>query len=104
MTRRVRLHPAAIADLRDALAWYDRQSPGLGRAVLAEMRRVIERIRLFPYAYRQLRPGIRQAALPHMPLHIIYSSTEDDIIIVAVPHTRREPASVNRNIDDRTCD
>lgn len=101
MTRKVRLHPGAARDLREAIAWYDSQSPGLGQIALSELRRVVERLRLFPEAYRQLQPGLRQASLARLPLHVIYMFGPETIVILAIVHNRRDPTSISRRVEGR---
>jgi hypothetical protein len=102
MSHIVYLHPGAEADLIEAVAWYESRSQGLGRVVLLEFRRLVERLCLFPEAYRQIRPGIRQASLTRLPLNVIYSPLPDAIAILMIPDPRRDPAMTSRKIDERS--
>jgi plasmid stabilization system protein ParE len=101
MTVRVRLHPQAAGDVREAIEWYDNKSSGLGRIVTMELRRVIERLRLFPEASPQIKPGVRQAAITRLPYHAIYVTVDNDIVIIAVLHVRRDPQALERTITER---
>jgi plasmid stabilization system protein ParE len=101
MTARVRLHPGAADDVREAIAWHDSKASGLGRIVPMELRRVIERVRLFPEAYPQIKPGVRQATITRLPYHAIYITMGDQIIIIAVMHIRRDPQALEQTIMER---
>jgi len=101
MTQRVKLHPGATSDVREAIAWYDGQTKGLGRIVPMELRRVIERLRLFPEAYPQIKPGVRQAAITRLPYHAIYFIKNDSIVIVAVLHVRRDSQTLETMLLER---
>ena len=101
MTRRVVLHPAAVNDIREAAQWYDHRSPGLGRFVITELRRVIDRLRQFPEVYPQIKPGIRQAAISRLPYHAIYAATDSSILLIAVLHVRRHPHVLEQQITER---
>ncbi len=90
MTRTVMVHPAAVTDLRRAARPHDRRTPQLGQAVVAELQRVMERLRPFPLACPQLRPGIHQVELGPLPYRVAYAVSDDHIIIVAVLHSRRD--------------
>lgn len=50
---KVAFHPAAVADLNDAVAWYDRQRRGLGNTLRAEVDVAIDRIAANPISYRE---------------------------------------------------
>jgi len=64
----------AVREFREAVAWYDAQSPGLGSRFRAEVSLGIRRYRMtrFPYA-------------------ILYVLLEDRVLVVAVSHFHRKP-------------
>jgi plasmid stabilization system protein ParE len=101
MTRRVLVHPGAVRDIRNAIAWYDQRSPGLGQLVLTELRRIIDRIRLFPEAYPSLKPGVRHAGLARLPYHAIYAVAGDSITLLAVMHVRRDGQTIEQHLAGR---
>jgi hypothetical protein len=101
MTRRVRVHPGAVRDIHDAVAWYDHRSPRLGQLVVAELKRVIDRLRLFPEAYLLLKPGIRHAALARLPYHAIYSVAADSFTLIALMHVRRDAQTLDQLLGGR---
>jgi plasmid stabilization system protein ParE len=101
MTRRVVVHPRAATDVREAARWYDQRSPGLGRLVPTELRRVLNRVRLFPEAYPTLTPGVRHAALDRLPYVAIYVMTAETIVLIALMHVHRDGPTVDQLVGER---
>jgi plasmid stabilization system protein ParE len=96
VTFTVRLHPAAVDELRAARDWYDDAAPGVGVEFVDEFRRVIDRLREWPTSAprRPVRGSareIRQASLRRFPYHATYEVRGDTLLIVAVAHGRRRP-------------
>ena len=53
----------------------------------------IERIRNAPTQCREIEPGVRVCRVPDFPYSIYYIVERSEIIIVAVKHDRRDPAT-----------
>ena len=87
----VRFLEVAQQELDEAIIHYDGESPGLGNAFLLETLAAIERIRRFPDAWHPMGNEIRRCRLRRFPYGLIYSNDRDDLLILAVAHTRREP-------------
>lgn len=83
--------PAAAADVEDAYRWYEAQQAGLGEEFLAATGVVIESMmanpELFPVVHRET----RRALLRRFPYGIYYRIVDDQIVIVACMHGRRDP-------------
>jgi len=83
--------PAAAADVEDAYRWYEAQQAGLGDEFLAAVSTVIESLgaypERFPIVYRQT----RRVNLRRFPYSLFYRIIEDQIIVVACMHCRRDP-------------
>jgi toxin ParE1/3/4 len=83
--------PAAAADVEEAYRWYEAQQAGLGDEFLAALRVVIESMtanpELFPVVHRQT----RRALLRRFPYGLYYRIVNDQIVVVACMHGRRDP-------------
>ena len=102
MSRRpVALHPEAAAVGRAAVRWYDDRAPRLGQLVLSELRRAVDRIRSFPDAYPQVRPGVRRATVGRLSYLLIYSATEDAVTLLALAHVGRDARGIERRLAER---
>ncbi len=99
--RRVLLHREAAAEVRAAVRWYDDRAPRLGQSVLSELRRAVDRLRSFPDAYPQVRPGVRRATVGRLPYLMIYSATDDAVTHLAHAHVGRDPRGIERRLAER---
>jgi plasmid stabilization system protein ParE len=91
MIRPLIVNPEAEADLAEANAWYDERSPGLGDDFLLCVEEVIERIRRTPGLYGQVFQDLRLALVRRFPYAVVDREDDDQITVVAVYHTRRDP-------------
>ena len=87
----VRLLDPAEAELRDAIAYYNAQSEGLGAEFAREVRRCIERIVDFPKAWARVSSRTRRCCTNRFPYGLLYPIRDQSILIVAVMHMHREP-------------
>ena len=77
--------------MRAAARFYEALQPGLGLALLQEVRRARERIAERPKASRVERGDIRVRSILRFPYRLYYRVRSDEILIVAVGHRRRRP-------------
>lgn len=88
---RLRFLAEAQEELRAAAMFYEAEQPGLGFALIREVRRVLAIIADKPLAARVERNEIRIRSLARFPYRIYYRASTDDVLIVAVGHRRRRP-------------
>lgn len=92
----VQLRREASLDVQDAMAWYERERPGLGaaffNAFMALTDRICEAPALFPLC-NDFSPDLplRRALMKGLPYTVLFVETPKKIIIVAVSHFRRRP-------------
>ena len=89
---------AVDADVEAAFDWYAVEEAGLGFEFLKELRATYQRILDEPFAYQELRSGIRRALTRRFPYAVYFSVEDDIIVVVAVLHTARDPAEWQRRI------
>ena len=88
---RVKLHPAARAELRAARNWYHERSPLSAFAFAQTVNNAISRIREAPNSFALAEHGTRKFILQRFPFNIFYRTGEIEIVIVAVAHQKRRP-------------
>ena len=90
---------AAVAfDVECAFEWYESEEPGVGFEFLAQLRRCYQRILRTPYAYEELRSGVRRALTKQFPYAVYFSIEQDTVLILSVVHTARDPAEWQQRI------
>jgi plasmid stabilization system protein ParE len=88
---RVKLHPEARAELREAREWYYERSPLSATAFAHAIDKSVSRIVDAPTQYPLAEHGTRQLVLQRFPFNIFYLHWESEIVIVAVAHQKRRP-------------
>ena len=90
---RLVLVPAALAELRDAAAFYaERGGVELGLAFVEEFERTAQLILDRPDWGMKFRGTCRRCLLRRFPYSIIYQVTANELRVIAVAHHRRRPA------------
>ena len=88
---RVRLHPLARAELREARRWYYERSPLSATAFAHAIDNAVSRIVEAPIKYPLAEHTTRKFVLQRFPFNIFYQPGEFEIVIVAVAHQKRRP-------------
>ena len=92
MSRKIIFKPSARLEFDEAIAWYERQLPGLGAKLEAEANSVLERIKENPERFPRVTANVRKARLKKFRFYSIYfTETPDWIGVVAVFHGKRNP-------------
>ena len=72
--------------------WYERRRAGLGAQFTAAVRNVLDRIADEPQAYATVLEDVREAPVQRFPYCIYYREEVEQIVVLAVFHTSRDPA------------
>ena len=97
--RRIVLGRRARREAAEAASWYEGESPALGRAFLALVDTVLDRVTENPQQFPVVHRDIRRALLKRFPYGIFYSIEPNRIVVFAIMHARRDPAQWQRRID-----
>jgi len=93
-----RLLAVAETELADATFWYEEQVSGLGREFLDEFESVVERVLVFPEAWKRVGGRHRRCLFRRFPFAVLYSRLGNEIIVAGVIDLRRDP----RVMEDRS--
>ena len=88
---RVEYHQGAIADVKSAVAWYQRRNPKVALDFIEELRRATEIIREAPERWPSGENDTRRFLLWRFPFAVVYSEHQSEITIWAVAHASRRP-------------
>ena len=88
----ISFHTLAARELEDTALYYERESPGLGAAFVAEVERCVEAIALHPSIGARVQAGIRRRFLRRFPYALLYRAGDGHVRILAVMNLRRRPA------------
>jgi hypothetical protein len=89
---RLELLDPAKAELIEAVAYYNRESEGLGYRFAGEVRRTFSRILQYPQAWTPISKRTRRCRTTGFPYGVIYQVRDDVILVVGVMHLHRHPS------------
>jgi plasmid stabilization system protein ParE len=96
--RRLVIRPDALQEIDEAAAWYKPRRRFLARAFINEVNRGIRAIAEAPERFPIREGEARHLVLSGFPYSIIYKVTDDEVIIIACFHDRRDPAEWKRRL------
>jgi len=93
VTRSLRIHSNASAELAEAVRWYESRRPGLGRDLLDEVATAIDRVGENPEAANSMSADhkTRRLLVSRLPYQLVYRLRPSEVVIVAVAHLKRRP-------------
>jgi plasmid stabilization system protein ParE len=92
VTLSVRLLPEARAEFNQATNWYEEKRANLGRTFVAGIREVLNQIAAEPQRHAAVYLDIRKALVPKFPYVILYREEPNEIVVISVFHTSRDPS------------
>jgi plasmid stabilization system protein ParE len=80
----------ARQELLAAQIWFETKSPGLGFEFARSTAAAVESALRNPFAYAEIEIGCRRILLRRFPYTLIYRIRNDELLLVAVFHQRRQ--------------
>lgn len=87
----VRIHPEAIAEFGEAIAFYEERAPGLGHDLFIEVERILTTVGENPSLGSPLDGPYRKALCRRFPFAVIYRELDGLVRVQAIMHERRRP-------------
>lgn len=81
----------ASHELQEAIDYYEEIEMNLGLRLLQDFKKALDRIMKHPEAWPLCYGEFRKCRLNVFPYSIVYLIQSDEILIVALPHAKREP-------------
>ncbi len=83
-------HPLTVSDLNSAVAYYNRQRPGLGDDFRSEIYATVDRIRSNPHQFPAVEHGIRRGFVRRFPYSVVFRVVNVDTVrVLVIRHHRR---------------
>jgi plasmid stabilization system protein ParE len=87
----IRFIPEADAELAEARQWYAHQQTDLDLEFMESLDDALSRVVSNPHLYPTVYRTLRRAVVRRFPFAMFYEVTVDEIQIIAVFHSRRDP-------------
>lgn len=94
MKLRMVIRQDAADELREAKRWYDSQRIGLGRDFAAEVAQTVRAARETPERFPFVEGKVQRALLKRFPFGVFFRVRQDELVVIAVFHLRRNPAGI----------
>ncbi|MCP4768439.1 MAG: type II toxin-antitoxin system RelE/ParE family toxin [Gammaproteobacteria bacterium] len=91
MVYKLSIRKEAETDIAEAYQYYERCREGLGADFMLCTSESLSRIQRNPKQFRSVQDRIRRALVKKFLYGIFYTLTENEIIVLAVTHARRNP-------------
>jgi plasmid stabilization system protein ParE len=88
----IRLVPEAKAEFDADADWYEEKQIGLGVDFVAKVRDVLNRIAKNPRIHATIHGDVRKAVVQRFPYIVLCVEEPDEVVVIAVFHTSRDPA------------
>ena len=80
----------ALEEVEDAIRYYDKKQPGLGRRLVRAIERVTARISNNPLLHGVAFSDVRRAVVAGFPYCVYYIVEDSEVAILSVFHTSRD--------------
>ena len=91
--------PAARQEFEESVAWYESQSPGLGKEFKLEVKAALQRAQASPGLFQRVRGRAQKIRLRRFRKFAIYFAIKDGTLaVLAVFHGSRNPAELHRRL------
>ncbi|MGK2910713.1 MAG: type II toxin-antitoxin system RelE/ParE family toxin [Sphingobium sp.] len=98
MSLPLRLLPKARFEYDEAADWYEACGVGLGIDFIARVRAVFHRITATPRIHGKVMGNVRKANVSRFPYIVLYEEFDDEVLVIAVFHTSRDPKEWARRV------
>lgn len=90
----------ALKQLDEIILWYEGQSQQATDHFIEDLDRMIQKVCLTPFLYRNLRKDYREIKMKKFPYYIIYRANKNkkEVLILRIYHTSRNPENKYLNI------
>ena len=88
---KINFHPLAQLELKEAIAFLEKQDFGLGFAFAKEIKLTLNRIRQYPKAWSKTFKKCRRCLVNRFNYGVVYKISEKSITIFAVMHLAQNP-------------
>jgi len=89
--KKTQFRKVALSEIAESYIWYEKQREGLGEEFILCLEESIEKITKNPCLYPVVQKNIRRAVVRRFPYGIYYFVNENELIVIAVFHGKRNP-------------
>lgn len=92
--------PEAREEFDAAVDWYEERRTGLGARFTLAVNAVLDRVARNPRSHAVVLDDARKAVVRSFPYCIYYREEGENVVVISVFHTSRDPAEWQRRVGD----
>ena len=92
MSRTIVFRRQARTEYDAAADWYESRRSGLGAEFTRAVQQVLDQILIQPDSYAVVWNTVREAIVPRYPYCVYFQVELDDVLVLAIIHTARDPS------------
>lgn len=93
MKYKLTLRKEAEFDIEEQFEFFEEKRVGLGHDFLLCVEEAIDKLQKNPLIYRKIYKELRRTAITRFPLRVFYLVQNQNIIVTAVLHAKKDPTS-----------
>jgi len=101
MSRALVFRREVAGDLAAAIIWYRNNRPGLDVDFQRDFEARLAAIEDNPFQYQIIELGMRRAMLHGFPYAVMYTVSDEEILVIGCRHVRRNPAEWRKRLERR---
>ena len=90
MIRSLVFRPQAVKEIEEAAEWYEKRAPGLSAEFLRALDATVALVWRNPLQFPAVHKQLRRAMLRRFPYSLIFSISDDEIVVIACAHWRQD--------------
>lgn len=98
MAFQVNFLPEAQTDYDEAIAWYEREQPGLGLRFYLEMEEAVQQLSNHPTHSGFFIEQYRDVILKTFPYRLVFAISGNDVNVFAIFHTSRNNTEIYKRL------
>ena len=99
MAFKLDIKPIALIDIDEAIAWYERESKGLGNRFLQKLDEAFAKLQKNPQHYLKIYDPVRRILLKKFPYKILYLISDNKtVIVLAILHVKRGKRYIKKRL------
>ncbi|MCZ7606764.1 MAG: type II toxin-antitoxin system RelE/ParE family toxin [Planctomycetota bacterium] len=100
MTFSLHIRDSALAEVAEAIAFYESRRNGLGQRFKSALELTVEGLAEFPNLGLELLPGVRRVLVPRFKYRVFYVVNADQVVVIGIYHPSRSFEDLPRRLLD----
>ncbi|MES2645546.1 MAG: hypothetical protein V4717_01630 [Bacteroidota bacterium] len=98
MDFKILIKPIVFVDAEEAVMYYEKKLPGLGKRFYEQFLITLNKIHAKPHIFSFVKGSVRRCRIEKFPYKIFYLIQSDTIFIIGLSHAKRSNTFIKRRL------